>query len=95
MKYVERIVLELLDERAWKATKYISHKQIVRATQRLGRHGRLGTRDRADIVLTIARPNYAERKFIKNLMKAGEPFPVKKVQLKYPPKKSGRRKNRG
>ena len=87
MKYVERTVIELLDARARSAVKYISPKQIVRATQRLGRNGRLGTRDHADIVLTIGRPNYVERKFIKACLKAGEPFPVKKVQLKYPPTK--------
>jgi len=39
------------------------------------------------MVLTIGRPNYAEREFIKLCKKAGEPFPVKKMQLKFYPKK--------
>ena len=32
-------------------------------------------------------PNYEERIFIKACKRAGEPFPVKKVQLKFWPKK--------
>lgn len=32
--------------------------------------------------LTIGKPNYAERLFVKSLIKSGEPFPIKKVQFK-------------
>ena len=88
MKYIERVVTEVIDAGAWKATKYVSLKQVVRATQR--RYGgRLGKRDRADIVLTIGSPNFSERRFIAKCKKAGEPFPVKKIQLKFPPRRTG------
>lgn len=73
---------------AYTATKYISPRLIVRATRRFGRKQKadLGTVNRApslDVVLTISHPNYLERKFIKQAKKAGEQFPIKKIQLKY------------
>lgn len=40
-----------------------------------------------EILLSIGRPNFKERKFIKDCKNAGEPFPIKKVQLIYWPKK--------
>lgn len=36
--------------------------------------------------LTVGKPNFAERKFIKLCYKAGQSFPVRKVQLKFWPK---------
>lgn len=63
-----------------KATKYLSDKQIVRAARRT--YGGKIVKGNTEIVLTIGRPNYAEREFIKKCKKAGEPFPVKKVQIK-------------
>lgn len=72
---------------AYKATKYLSYKKVVKATRKryAGKFGR----GSVDIILTIGAPNYVEREFIKLCKKAGEPFPIKKVQLKlYVPKKS-------
>ena len=67
------------------AVKYISDKEVVKATRRF-KPSKRNTRE--EVLLTIGRPNYAERKFIKLCKKAGEPFPVKKVQLKlYPDKR--------
>lgn len=40
-----------------------------------------------DIVLTIGRPNYLTRKFIKDCLVLGEPFPIKKFRIKHFPKK--------
>lgn len=40
-----------------------------------------------DLRVTIGRPNYPERKFIKMCKRAGEPFPVKKIQFKFFPAK--------
>ena len=37
--------------------------------------------------LTCGKPNFAERAFVKKAVKAGEPFPVRKVQLKFPPQR--------
>lgn len=62
------------------AVKYIGEKEVVKATRRF-KPDELNERE--EIVLTIGKPNYAERKFVKLCKKAGEPFPVKKVQLKF------------
>lgn len=70
---------------AHSATKYISPKRVVKITQRL-RAGRVlpKANENLDFVVTIGRPNYADRLFIKDAIKAGEPFPIKKILLKYP-----------
>jgi len=61
-----------------KGTKYLSSELTVKATRR----HKLDKRDKnQEFVVTVGRPNYAEREFIKKCKKAGEPFPVKKVQL--------------
>lgn len=65
---------------ARKATVFQSPKLIIRATRRFKKSGR-NTRD--EVLLTFGAPNYAERKFIKACQKAGEPLPVRKVQLKW------------
>lgn len=66
------------------ATKYIDPKTTVRGTF-VGKRDRRSKRN--TIALSIGTPNYAEREFIKQCNKSGEPFPVKKVQLKFYPKK--------
>ena len=65
---------------AYRATKYISETHTVKATRRhkVRRGEPLG-----ECVLTMGRPNYDEREFIKKCKKAGERFPVKKIQLKF------------
>ena len=64
-----------------RATKYLSETFIVRAVRRCYR-GKIRKRDNIEILLTIGKSNYAERQFIKLAKKAGEPFPIKKVQIK-------------
>lgn len=86
MNAVSEVVRTVIDAKAHKATKYLSDREIVRATRRLIR-GKVPNSKNIDIVLTIGRPNYAERRFIKACKKAGEPFPVRKVQIKHPPKR--------
>lgn len=84
---VQRVVNELIWSGAFKATKYLSPNQIIRAT-RLTYKGRIDKRDpNIDIRLKLGRPNYAERQFIKDCKKSGVLFPVKRVQLKFFPKK--------
>ena len=70
---------------AKRATKFISHDLIVKATYRF----KFDKRSRShNIVLTVGHPNYAERKFIAGRVKEGVPFPVRKIQLKlYPTKR--------
>ena len=79
-KIAGQVVTDVLFVGAKKATKYISKKCVIKATF----HGRRDGRDnRSHIVVTVGAPNYAERQFIKLAQKAGEPFPIKKVQLKF------------
>src|SRR3990167_4035054 len=87
--YIEPVIAMLLGTGALKATKYISKNQIVRAvlkTYKFNNHkpNKVGN---IEITLTIGRPNYIEREFIKACQKAKEPFPIKRTQLKlYNPK---------
>lgn len=91
MKHIEPVVRAVLNGPFWKATKYVSPKIVITATQRRYRGDRLadlGDREvLADIVLTIGRPNYLQRQFIADCKKAGCPFPIRKIQLKGLPKR--------
>ena len=67
-----------------KATSYLSPSYTVKAS----RQRRQDRRDsRETFIMTFGSPNYLERKFIKLAKKAGEPFPIKTIQLKFWPKK--------
>ena len=92
-----QVVEAILDNNdVLRATKYISPKEIVRATRRSWRiHNRKTHKNKPiEIVLHIGRPNYLEREFIALCQKAKEPFPIKRIQLKLwnPPKKKLKRK---
>lgn len=77
----ERAVFSLLISKARTATVYLSKTLTVRAARRVC-NGKF--HDRAiEVSLTIGRPNSAGRAFVKKAIKAGEPFPVKKVQLTF------------
>lgn len=87
LKSVNAVVDALLNGDGIKtATKYISKKLTVRGTW-------VGNDDygieRRTMSLSIGEPNYAEREFIKLCGLAKEPFPVRKVQLKFQPVKRG------
>lgn len=88
MNAITKTVEMLLRTESKRATKYLSSDLVVSA-QRKSYGNKLDRRGHnIDIVLKIGKPNYAERDFIKQCKKAGEPFPVKKVQLKaFPSKK--------
>lgn len=82
-KDITAVVIGLLEVGAKKATKFVSPKLVIKATRRF-----MDARDKiVEIHLTVGAPNYAERQFIKAALKAGEPFPVKKVQFKMWTKK--------
>lgn len=85
---VGRTVDALLQSGARRATYYLAHNEVVSACRPMY-HGNVGNvRDtRATIVVKIGAPNYQERKFIELCQRAGELFPVKKIQLKFPPKR--------
>ena len=76
-----QIAEAILEGGAKKATKYISETYTVKGTRK--HEPRKGERITV-MTVTVGRPNYAERAFIAKCKKAGEPFPVKKVQLKFP-----------
>lgn len=84
LKYVPQVVLQVLAINVLKATKFVSPKLVVRATRTKTSFGRGRN---VEITLTIGKPNWAEREFIKLCKKAKEPFPVKRIQLKLIPKK--------
>lgn len=83
-KAVAKSVRALISNDAHVATVYLSETQTVRATRVLlkGRIPR-GRVSRYDISLTIGRPNFRARAFIKKAKTAGEPFPIRKVQLVF------------
>lgn len=75
-------------ERVKTATKFLLPDLTVRINQdKFAGTGR--KRNRVRVTVSVGRPNYAERAFIKDCKKAGERFPVKKVQLKRFPKTRG------
>ena len=84
MKTYYNEVVEAILQGAIKATKYISPKEIVRAVRKTykSQNRKPHKGDSVEISLTIGRPNYLERQFIKDCQKAGEPFPVKRIQIK-------------
>ncbi len=91
MKYpvsaVKQTVEVLIRTGSWKATKYLSRTSVVRATRRVYNRKIDGRDNQISVVLTLGRPNYQEAEFIKTAHKAGEPFPIRKVQLRPLPKR--------
>jgi len=77
------VVSALLANKVKRATKYLSPSLTVKACRvTYKKTGPDGRDSRADIQLTIGAPNYRERAFIKKCNRAGEAFPVRKIQLK-------------
>ena len=78
-----KVVCALLATDAVLATKYLSKYETVKA-RRVCYNGKIDKRSkRITVVVSLGRPNYAEREFIKKCQKAREPFPVKRIQLKF------------
>lgn len=67
-----------------RATLYVSPTYTVKATRQ--RPYRKSERQET-VLVTAGRPNYLEREVITILRKCKEPFPVKKVQVQYWPRK--------
>lgn len=83
------LVEAILNGGAYKATKYFNDndKLTVKATRKLFNYNgrKVDKRLRStEIMVTIGRPNYEEREFIKKAKKAGQSFPAKAVLVKYP-----------
>ncbi len=78
MNEILKTIDTLLKTQSKKATCYVTPKFVVKATRRGGRR----VDSTIEILLTIGKPNFAERDFIKKCKKVGEKFPVRKIQLK-------------
>ena len=79
---ISKAVESLLETDARQATVYLGPKAVVTATRRFKPDKRS---KRVDLVLKLGAPNYREAQFINACFKAGEPLPVRKVQLKFWP----------
>lgn len=75
------------------ATKYLSPNLVARLVRKRRNKNVYNKRkptiyvinntEDPEFILTIGRPNYLERRFIKHCKNAGEPFPVKNVIKKF------------
>lgn len=77
---IYKAVETLLESGARKSTVFQHPRLTVVATRR---HKPRKNGRSVEIVLTIGGPNYANRKLVKDWLKAGEPFPVKHVLLEW------------
>ena len=68
--------------------RYLTPKLVVRATWR---HKPRSNHTREEMVVTYGAPNYREAIFAKQAVKAGEPFPIKKIQTRAWPKKRAKK----
>lgn len=84
-KWFSHVCATLIASDAKSAIKYIDEKTVVKATW----HNKPSGRNRSEtMVVSFGDPGYREAKFIATCKKAGEPFPVKKIQLRpYPIKR--------
>lgn len=76
------IIAAVLQPQVYRATKYVSPTQVLKATRRRF-NGKLhnGRARRETLLLTLGQPNYRERQYIKLCKQAHEPFPIRKIQL--------------
>ena len=82
--YFAKVVSTLVNSDCKTAVQYIDTKTVVKATWIHRPHA---SRRSKSISLSFGSPAYREAIFIKQCIKAGEPFPVKKIQLRAYPKK--------
>jgi hypothetical protein len=85
-KDILAVIENLLATKSHRAVRYLSGKQVIRATRPLVR-GRLPRASaNTTVLLTLGKPNYLERRFIAKQKKLGLELPVE-VQLAQLPKK--------
>ena len=63
-----------------RATRYVTPDSVIKCTRQRPMDRRCS---RETYLVSFGKPNYYEKRFIKACLKAGEPFPVKKVQLTH------------
>jgi hypothetical protein len=77
--WIARPIETLLTLSDVKKVTYIVNEGLTIVATRKHKHSK---RDRfTEILLTIGKPNYSNRQFIKDCVKAGESFPVKKMRI--------------
>jgi hypothetical protein len=82
---IDKMIAQLEAERTIKTVTYF---ESPTHTEKVTRQFKLFKNDRsATYIVTIGKPNYAEREFVKKCKQSGEPFPVKRLQLKFYPVK--------
>lgn len=82
---LDAMAVAIFEDGAQRVTKFLTEHMTVKMTRKVyGKNKRFGLGKKIDIVLTVGTPNYAECKFIKEAKEAGEPFPVKKMLIKFP-----------
>lgn len=80
MKGFGELANAILKGGAKKATRYFSENEVLKATYQ-GKRNRKASQH--TIIFTLGRPNFEEKEFIRRAKEAKEPFPVKKIQLKF------------
>ena len=69
-----------------RATAYMSKDHTIKATARGYSHRQ------CEAVVTIGKPNFMEREFIRDCVEAGVKFPLRKIQLKaWTPKRRAKK----
>lgn len=78
------VIEALLTTESRSAVKYLADDLVVRATRtcyRANKQRPYKNQRSETLAVTFGKPNYRERKFLRTCRKAGEPVPVRKVQL--------------
>ena len=88
---VLKAVMALVVNPRVRASACYPHPKLSIVATRRGRG--CCNRGHIEMVVTIGRPNDLGRKFVKDCIKAGEKFPVRKAQLKFYPEKRNSRKS--
>ena len=79
MLSIAKVVEATLKSGAVKGTYFVSPTEIIRVTRRRY-DGKFAAKGMIELLVSVGRPNYQERLFVKRCQKAGEPFPVKKIR---------------
>lgn len=80
-RVVGRVYAALAHSPAKSATTIVDRDRVITVT-RIGTKRTHGRSRSTSVVVTVGKPNYRWRAFLKQCVAAGEPFPVKKVQLR-------------
>lgn len=84
-KIIGDLISFVTDGNYHSAAKYVGTNFVIRVTNR----DRMIKRSAwFAVVVKVGKPNFLERRFIRACQKSGEPFPVKKIQLRAWSKRS-------